>query len=742
MLSTSFAFRKKISQNTKTVHKATLTLADGTVLEIEGTDLMAGTSFSESVSSQASFDVGAAIIGRHDFTLRNDEGKYDEYDFTGSTVVPFVGVELDDGTTEWLRKGVFGIEQPSSYGNTIALTSLDNMRLLERPYSDVATTYPATLARIASDICTACGLTLYTTTFANSSVVVQQRPTDGTLTCLDMISNVAQSSGNWAKCDNAGRLCFDWYDLEAFEGNDWLDGGTFDTATTPYSDGDVADGGAFHTGGATSDGGGFGAQQYIHLLAFASLTVVTDDVVITGVRVTAANEITADGSMGEVGETALYGSEGYVLDISGNALIQYGTASAAASRIGLRCVGMRFRPFDASVVGNPAYEAGDPVIITDAKQRQYRSYLTSTTWRSGSYQAVSCGAETPSRNSADTYSAMTKAIVALRNAAAAERTARELATETMALLLSSASGLYKTAQQQPDGSVIYYLHDKPTLAQSATVWKATAEAFGVSTDGGQTYAYGVSNNGVAILNQIYAVGLDANYINTGSLTVCDPADATDILFKADVDLGEVLIGGFNVNDSALFNGTTSKSDDTHNGVYLGTDGLATVGTSTGNKKLRVTVDGGFIRGYQNGSQAGFISPSMNATISDGNGGTTEVPAVIFGGDAIVLDAKYIGVGTDGDGDGTMTGTVTATGTTTAANPHYATRFVPQSMSDNVLTGYMRVIFPKYINGMYVGSFVNYWSAVGNGNIEIPLKAYVDNKVPTFTLSGNNLFITT
>ena len=104
MLSTSFAFRKKISQNTKTVHKATLTLADGTVLEIEGTDLMAGTSFSESVSSQASFDVGAAIIGRHDFTLRNDEGKYDEYDFTGSTVIPFVGVELDDGTTEWLRR--------------------------------------------------------------------------------------------------------------------------------------------------------------------------------------------------------------------------------------------------------------------------------------------------------------------------------------------------------------------------------------------------------------------------------------------------------------------------------------------------------------------------------------------------------------------------------------------------------------------------------------------------------------
>lgn len=737
MLSTSFAFRKKISQNTKTVHKATLTLADGTVLEIEGTDLMAGTSFSESVSSQASFDVGAAIIGRHDFTLRNDEGKYDEYDFTGSTVVPFVGVELDDGTAEWLRKGVFGIEQPNSYGNTIALTSLDNMRLLERPYSDVATAYPATLARIASDICTACGLTLYTTAFANSSVVVQQRPTDGTLTCLDMISNVAQSSGNWAKCDNAGRLCFDWYDLEAFEGNDWLDGGTFDTTTTPYSDGDAADGGAFHTGGANSDGGGFGAQRYIHLHAFANLTVVTDDVVITGVRVTAANEITADGSMGEVGETALYGSEGYVLDISGNALIQYGTASAAASRIGLRCVGMRFRPFDASVVGNPAYEAGDPVIITDAKQRQYRSYLTSTTWRSGSYQAVSCGAETPSRNSADTYSAMTKAIIALRNAAAAERTARELATETMALLLSSASGLYKTAQQQPDGSMIYYMHDKPTLAQSATVWKATAEAFGVSTDGGQTYAYGVSNNGVAILNQIYAVGLDADYINTGSLTVCDPADATDVLFKADVDLGEVLIGGFNVNDSALFNGPAALTSDTP-GVYVGEDGVR-VNKAVGNNKYGAKLTDGTLE---------FDNTDGSVGIIDGSGWGSSGCMFISGTeDGIVLHAPkmYVDDGNQNVLYGSGVETVTETDTGVANNNLYATRFVPQSMNNNVLTGYMRVIFPKYINGLLVGATVNYWNAVGSGNIDIPLKAYVDavdDKIPTFSLSGNNLFITT
>jgi hypothetical protein len=329
---------------------------------------------------------------------------------------------------------------------------------------------------------------------------------------------------------------------------------------------------------------------------------------------------------------------------------------------------------------------------------------------------------------------MTKAIIALRNAAAAERRARELATETMALLLSSASGLYKTAQQQPDGSVIYYLHDKPTLAQSATVWKATAEAFGVSTDGGQTYAYGVSNNGVAILNQIYAVGLDADYINTGSLTVCDPADATDILFKADVDLGEVLIGGFNVNDSALFNGPAALSSDTP-GVYVGEDGVR-VNKEVGSSKYGAKLTDGTLE---------FNNTDGTVGIIDGSGWGSAGCLFISGTeDGIVLHAPkmYVDDGNQNVTYGSGVVAQTATGGNTSTNPNYATRFVPQSMANDVLTGYMRLVFPKYVNGVFIGTTTGYWSAVGNGNIEIPLKAYVDGKVPKFTLSGSNLFITT
>lgn len=494
MLSASTDFKRAIAQNTKTLVKATLTLADGTTSEVVGDDLMMGSpSFSDSVSSASSFDVGAAIIGKFSVSLNNCDGRFDDYDFEGATIAPHVGVRLGD-EVEWLRKGTYRIEQPETYGNVIRMTALDNMSLLERPYSEVTTSYPATLATIAQDIADECGVVLATQAFANGSFVVQERPDDQSVTCLAMLAYVAQASGNWARCDVWGRIRLDWYDTSAFDGEDWLDG----------------------DGGESADGGDFSQGPWAHVFALASLTVSTDDVVVTGVRATAQ-----DGGGGQGGESSLYGSEGYVIELPDNPLVQYGSAATVAAQVGARVVGMRFRPFDISALGDPTLEAGDPIVITDAKQRHYRSYITTLTYKVGSYEAMACNAESPGRNRASSYSALTRAIVKLRNADKAERTARETAVASLAQQLAQSSGLYMTTVPQQDGSTIYYMHDKPTLAGSMIVWKLTANAFGISTDGGATYPYGLDANGDAILNRIYAIGLNADYINAGTLTIRD-----------------------------------------------------------------------------------------------------------------------------------------------------------------------------------------------------------------------------
>lgn len=533
MLSTSFDYRAQIAQNSKVVLRGDLTLADGTTEQLAGDDFMMGSAaFSDAVSSSGSFDIGAAIINSLRVSLNNYDGRFDDYDFTDATIVPYVGVQLSGGTVEWLRMGVYGVEQPRTYGTIISISALDNMRKLERPYSDVSTTYPATLQTIVRDICSTCGVTLVNPDFANGSYVVAERPDDSSLTCIAALSYAAQASGNWARCDEWGRVRLGWYDTTAFEGEDWLDGDRFDGAT-PYASGDAADGNDLpdYTGGA------FGTNRWAHVFAISSSSICTDDVVITGLRVTAQDK-RVDGGTDLDGETYLYGSEGYVIEIHDNPMVQYGKAHDVAAQVGVRVVGMRFRPFELSAVGDPALEAGDPVVITDASHRQYLSYLTSLTYKVGAYESMACDAETPSRNRAASYSALTETVVKLRNSVKRERTEREVAIANLAEELAGSSGFFTTAVPQQDGSTIYYAHDKPTLAESVVVWKFTADAMGISTDGGQTYPYGLDVSGTAILNKVYAIGINADYIDSGALTV---TDGNVTVLNADADTGVVVL---------------------------------------------------------------------------------------------------------------------------------------------------------------------------------------------------------
>lgn len=85
--------------------------------------------------------------------------------------------------------------------------------------------------------------------------------------------------------------------------------------------------------------------------------------------------------------------------------------------------------------------------------------------------------------------------------------------------LDSATGMYKTNQRQSDGSYIYYLHDKSSLSSSTIVWKMTADSIAVSTDGGKTYAYGITCDGDAILNRLSLEELFAQQITASNMTI-------------------------------------------------------------------------------------------------------------------------------------------------------------------------------------------------------------------------------
>ena len=476
---------------------ADITLKDGRVLNLTSADLWAnGFSFEDSVSNDSSFDIGSAIVNVLNLTINNFDGQYSDYDFDGATVVCYIGLSFDDGTTEKIRICTATVvEQPEDETVTIDLTCEDNMRKFDCNYSDSKLKYPATRGQIVRDACEVCGVTLQTTSFDRDDYIVQNRPNDEALTFRQVLQWAAQIGCQWMRCDEYGRLCVKWYDTEKTDAQE---------IDTTYS-----------------------------------FTPQHTDVIITGIQVTEYSD-----SSDEEPESYMAGTQGYVLAISDNKLIRKGDGQTVASMIAKKCVGMVFRPFESECPTDVALEAGDAITIEDRNGNLYSTYLTTTTLQPGAGQNIACNAKSAAKNSSTRYSQATQAFVAARNMVKQEKTEREKALEEFGKRIDSATGVYTTVQKQADGSDIFYLHDKPTLAESKAIWKMTSEAWGVSTDGGQTWNGGMTVDGDTIVRILTAVGLNADWINTGAITVRD--ESGNIIFQVDMDTKKVIISGDNV----------------------------------------------------------------------------------------------------------------------------------------------------------------------------------------------------
>lgn len=507
---------------------ADITLADGTILNLDSTQIWSGGfKIEDAVSGNTKFEIGSAIANKFTLTINNIYDDFSPYDFDRAVIIAYVGLELSD-TTEKIRKGTFIVDDPKYNGTTITLECLDYMSKFDEPYALSNLSYPATIQSVIRNACSVCGVTLLKSDFDNYNYVVPKRPVDDALTFRDAISGCAQLAGCFARCDVWGRLEIKWYEQGVFERNDNLDGGTFHkdgNASYPY--GDQADGGTLNpwTVGDKYDGGTFADQsQYHHFYSLSQPTVSTDDVVVTGIQVTENFTESETSKM----ESVLFGAAGYVLSVENNKWIQKGEAAAVARYLGEKIVGLRFRPLSTSCLSDPTIEAGDLAYVTDRKQNTYHALVTSTTFHKGSYQQVTCGAETPSKNSSTSYSASTKLLVEARRNAAKQISDYDLAVQQLTSLITQSFGVFKSEEVLEDDSTIHYMHDKPTLAESQTIWKMTADAFAVSTDGGKTWNAGMDSSGNAVVNVLNTIGINADWIKAGRIESQDGSSFWDL----------------------------------------------------------------------------------------------------------------------------------------------------------------------------------------------------------------------
>lgn len=547
MRSLSKSFKKELNNdNRRYLEWVDITLKDGTALYLrEDSVWNFGLKVEDAVSDSSEFKIGSAIINKATVTLNNIYDDFTDYDFEGAEIAIYVGLAISptgmvfpeekkwldisenpildtngneilllysDAVTEKIRLCTMTVvEAPYQNSSIITLTCQDNMMKFDRDYSESKLKYPATRSEIIRDACNVCGVQLQTVTFDNDDYVIETRPDDQQLTFRQVLAWVAQIGGQFCRCDSYGRLCIAWYDLKSYESS--------------HIDED----------------------KFVSVESYDSLSINNEDVVITGIKVTEYKE---NVSTDESPVSYQYGEDGYVIEIKDNKLIAEGKGNDIATIIGKRIVGMRFRPFSASMMNNPLAEAGDICIITDRKGNQYKSLVTSTIFQVGNKQTIECGAKSAARNSAKQYSLASQAIVENRKNLQKERSDREKALEELSKRISQSSGLYTTVEESQGGGKVYYLHNKALLSDSDIVWKMTAEAWGVSTDGGNTWNGGMTVDGDTVVRILDAVGVRANWINTGEFKVAD--EKGNEVFYVNCDTGVVRIKA----QSFLLSGTS------------------------------------------------------------------------------------------------------------------------------------------------------------------------------------------
>lgn len=615
MINISNAFREKLEAGEPVRMVVDITFPDGTKKTIDS-DIMNGDNGFSDCAESSSFPVGATVCKTLTLSINNDQEQWKNYNFYGAKIHAYLKLQtshaapesvstlLDESYNpildstgdpivatqaatkdiiETIDKGVYTVTTPEQYSDIINVTALDDMYKANKVYTS-GLKLPQSLINLVRDACKTVGIGM-NLTMDHGDIIIRSIPDSMTFRQLFGYAAMVESAN--ARIDYFGNLQFVKWDFEKMES---------DNAATVDADGFIHFGDASPSidtnGFASLPGWTINAEGFLaltsgpgsdvqRLMAYANPPALSsDDIVITGIRL--KNGETDNNT--DTDYSGMYGEEGYVLELE-NELIDTDQLQTVANIIGEQIVGARFRNLEGDLVYNPLVEFGDMVYTYDRLGNKYLTPLTDVSGNVGGLTTVKTQADDPIRGSSDFYGNSTKAIVAARQMVQKETSAREEAIRRLAETLNSSSGLYMTQEPQQDGSIIYYMHNKATMAESNIIWKLTAEAFAVSVDGGKTYPYGFAVTGELITRLLYAEGINADYINAGTLIVRDKSG--NAIFEADMDTGSVTLDGSYVtiggkplnekiedveNMAALARNMTMQLDNDYQGIPVDSDG--------------------------------------------------------------------------------------------------------------------------------------------------------------------------
>ena len=124
----------------------------------------------------------------------------------GRQAIPYIGLELDDGTVEWIKKGVYNLEKPVRSGEFIKLTAYDNFALCYKGFF-TALSGNQKIVVILQEQCKKIGIEYA----GGADDVAYNVDTLQGLTIIEAVSVLASYCGKNAIMDKDGKLRLVWY---------------------------------------------------------------------------------------------------------------------------------------------------------------------------------------------------------------------------------------------------------------------------------------------------------------------------------------------------------------------------------------------------------------------------------------------------------------------------------------------------------------------------------------------------
>ena len=491
MKNVSTEFREKVENGSACYAYANVVLRNGTKLTLDPSKDFRIDGNSITTNGGSSFPLGVALSRTIDLNLDNYDGRFDAIDFYGAEITLFTGMTLDDGSVEKIKEGIFSVVEPTTPGSTITLVAADYMAKTSDSYV-ANTTFPATIFNIYLDVCIQCNLVAGSAKFTNGDFVVDAISEN--VTCREMLGYIAMIAGGNAMCDSNGSVIIKSYDFSGLKKSD----GTYDYTK---------------------------AQNFSGFQKNPSIS--TDMIRITGVK--------AENDDGDEKQSYIVGSEDYCFLIE-NPLIS-GKEAQALQLIGNVIVGLEFYTFSGDHISNPLAEFMDPCFVQDMKGNLFFSVLSNITYTYLGSTSISCDTDSPETVKSQKATSGSKVYQNLKKQQQVIKKEFEKQMDALEKQVSNAPGTYISSEVQPDGSSIYYLHDKPTLAESKSVFKITADTITASTDGGKTWNGGFTVDGVMIAKIMTTIGINFDWGVGGTLIIQDRNGKQTVYM--DAETGEV-----------------------------------------------------------------------------------------------------------------------------------------------------------------------------------------------------------